>query len=54
MGQQEAERSQIGQSPGLRHPQAEVGESAGLGRFLQQLQRSGQRDALLRVDEHPA
>lgn len=54
VGQQEAERSEIGQPPGLRHPQAEVGESADLGGLLQQLQRGSQRDALLRVDQHPA
>ena len=52
--QQETEGSQIGQPPGLGHPQAEVDESADFGGLLQQLQGSGQGDALLRIDQHPA
>ncbi|MNP20896.1 hypothetical protein D3C76_1134930 [compost metagenome] len=49
VGDEQADRAEVGELPRFGHAQAEGGAVAQAGRFLQQLDRQGGGDALLRI-----
>lgn len=53
VGDQQAHRAEVGDLPGLRHPQAKGRAVSGGGRQLQQLGDLGGRDAGVRVGQGP-